>query len=39
MVLSFENEFRWLVFALTIGLLLVLLLKKPTPAAPVAGAH
>jgi len=39
MVLSFENEFRWLVLTLAVGLLLVLLLKKPSQAAPVAGAH
>ena len=39
MVLSFENEFRWLVLALALGLLLVLLLKKPGQTVPVAGAH
>lgn len=39
MVLSFENEFRWLVLALALGLLLVLLLKKPGQPVPVTGAH
>ncbi|MET0389367.1 MAG: DHA2 family efflux MFS transporter permease subunit [Polyangiales bacterium] len=37
MVLSFENGFRWTAFAMALGFLLVLLLKKPKPgaAAPV----
>jgi len=39
MVLSFENEFRWLVLALTFGLLLVLLLKKPGQAGSTTGAN
>lgn len=40
MVLSFENEFRWLVLALTVGLLLVLFLRKPGPmVSSTTGAH
>jgi DHA2 family multidrug resistance protein len=37
MVLSFENGFRWTAFAMALGFILVLLLKKPKPgaAAPV----
>ena len=32
MVLSFENEFRWLVLALTLGLFLVLFAQKARPS-------
>jgi DHA2 family multidrug resistance protein len=39
MVLSFANEFRWVVLALSVGVALVLLLKKPSRAAEVTGAH
>jgi MFS transporter, DHA2 family, multidrug resistance protein len=37
MVLSFENGFRWTAFAMSLGFLLILVLKKPKPgaAAPV----
>jgi hypothetical protein len=38
-VLSFENGFRWTAFAMSLGLLLVLLLKKPTQAAGPVSAH
>jgi DHA2 family multidrug resistance protein len=39
MVLSFENGFRWTAFAMSLGLLLVLLLKKPMQAAGPVSAH
>jgi hypothetical protein len=39
MVLSFANEFRWVVAALAVGVVLVLVLKKPGAAGEAAGAH
>jgi len=40
MVLSFENGFRWTAFAMALGFILILLLKKPKPgAAAPADAH
>jgi DHA2 family multidrug resistance protein len=39
MVASFENGFRWVALAMALGLVLILLLKKPTSATAVAGAH
>jgi DHA2 family multidrug resistance protein len=39
MVRSFENGFRWTAFAMALGLVLVLLLKRPTPGVKVEGAH
>jgi DHA2 family multidrug resistance protein len=39
MVLSFANEFRWVVLALSLGVALVFLLKKPSANADAAGAH
>ncbi|HVZ35372.1 MAG TPA: DHA2 family efflux MFS transporter permease subunit [Polyangiaceae bacterium] len=39
LVLSFENGFRWVAVAMALGLVLVLLLKKPQNTAAVAGAH
>ncbi|HEY5957113.1 MAG TPA: DHA2 family efflux MFS transporter permease subunit [Polyangiaceae bacterium] len=39
MVLSFENEFRWVVAALILGIALVLVLKKPGQIAAPTGAH
>jgi DHA2 family multidrug resistance protein len=39
MVLSFENEFRWVVAALILGMALVLILKKPGQVAGATGAH
>jgi DHA2 family multidrug resistance protein len=39
MVLSFANEFRWVVAALAVGVVLVLVLKKPSAAGEAAGAH
>ena len=39
MVLSFENGFRWTALAMALGVVLVLLLKKPAAAADVSGAH
>jgi DHA2 family multidrug resistance protein len=39
MVLSFENGFRWTALAMSLGLLLVLLLKRPSPGVVVEGAH
>jgi DHA2 family multidrug resistance protein len=39
MVLSFENGFRWTALAMALGVLLVLLLKRPQGAAAPADAH
>jgi len=40
MVLSFENGFRWTAFAMALGFILVLLLRKPKlGAAAPSGAH
>ncbi len=39
MVLSFDNEFRWVVLALSIGVLLVLILKKTNRVVQATGAH
>ena len=39
MVQSFENGFRWTALAMSLGLILILLLKRPTPGVSVEGAH
>ncbi|HVY29037.1 MAG TPA: DHA2 family efflux MFS transporter permease subunit [Polyangiaceae bacterium] len=39
MVQSFENGFRWTALAMSLGLVLVLLLKRPAPGVQVEGAH
>jgi DHA2 family multidrug resistance protein len=40
MVLSFENGFRWVALAMGLGVLLVLILKRPAPGAgPAPDAH
>ncbi|HEX2870814.1 MAG TPA: DHA2 family efflux MFS transporter permease subunit [Polyangiaceae bacterium] len=39
MVQSFENGFRWTAFAMSLGLVLVVLLKRPESAVAVEGAH
>jgi DHA2 family multidrug resistance protein len=39
MVLSFANEFRWVVAALALGVLLVLVLKRPSGPVEATGAH
>jgi DHA2 family multidrug resistance protein len=39
MVLSFENGFRWTALAMSLGVVLVLLLRRPSAAAVVSGAH
>jgi len=39
LVSSFENGFRWVALAMALGLVLVVLLKKPSSGAAVAGAH
>jgi DHA2 family multidrug resistance protein len=39
MVLSFANEFRWVVAALAVGVVLVLVLKKASGSGDTAGAH
>jgi MFS transporter, DHA2 family, multidrug resistance protein len=39
MVQSFENGFRWTALAMALGLVLVLLLRRPTPGVVVEGAH
>jgi DHA2 family multidrug resistance protein len=39
MVLSFENGFRWTAFAMSLGFILVLLLKKPKTTAVPLDAH
>jgi DHA2 family multidrug resistance protein len=39
LVLSFENGFRWVALAMSLGLLLVLLLEKPGSGPAPVGAH
>src|SRR6185295_2709910 len=39
LVLSFENGFRWVALAMSLGLLLVLLLEKPSAGPAPVGAH
>jgi DHA2 family multidrug resistance protein len=39
MVLSFENGFRWTAFAMALGFILVLILKKPKSTAVPLDAH
>jgi DHA2 family multidrug resistance protein len=39
MVLSFEQGFRFVAFAMLLGVILVLLLKRPKSVAAVSGAH
>jgi DHA2 family multidrug resistance protein len=39
MVQSFENGFRWTALAMSLGLILLLLLERPSPGAVVEGAH
>ena len=39
MVLSFENGFRWTAFAMALGMLLVLVLRRPQPSAAPVDAH
>jgi DHA2 family multidrug resistance protein len=39
MVQSFENGFRWTALAMSLGLVLILLLKRPAPNVVVEGAH
>jgi DHA2 family multidrug resistance protein len=39
MVQSFENGFRWTAFAMSLGLVLVVLLKRPESGVTVEGAH
>jgi DHA2 family multidrug resistance protein len=39
MVQSFENGFRWTALAMSLGLVLILLLKRPESAVAVEGAH
>jgi len=39
MVQSFENGFRWTALAMSLGLVLVLLLKRPGSGVSVQGAH
>jgi hypothetical protein len=39
MVQSFENGFRWTALAMSLGLVLILLLKRPVSGAVVEGAH
>jgi hypothetical protein len=39
MVLSFENGFRWTAFAMALGFILVLILKKPKSSAVPLDAH
>jgi len=39
MVQSFENGFRWTALAMSLGLVLVILLKRPASGASVQGAH
>jgi DHA2 family multidrug resistance protein len=39
MVKSFENGFRWTAFSIALGLILILLVKRPKAAGGVAGAH
>jgi DHA2 family multidrug resistance protein len=39
MVQSFENGFRWTALAMSLGLVLVLFLKRPAAGVQVEGAH
>ncbi|HVU04423.1 MAG TPA: DHA2 family efflux MFS transporter permease subunit [Polyangiaceae bacterium] len=39
MVLSFENGFRWTALVMSLGVVLVLVLRKPSGGAEVSGAH
>jgi MFS transporter, DHA2 family, multidrug resistance protein len=39
MVQSFENGFRWTALAMALGIVLVVLLERPTPGVVVEGAH
>jgi DHA2 family multidrug resistance protein len=39
MVKSFDNGFRWTALAMSLGLVLILLLKRPQPGVVVEGAH
>ncbi|MEO8182838.1 MAG: DHA2 family efflux MFS transporter permease subunit [Deltaproteobacteria bacterium] len=39
LVLSFENGFRWVALAMSLGLLLILLLEKPSAGPAPLGAH
>lgn len=39
MVQSFENGFRWTALAMSLGLVLLLFMRRPRDAAPIAGAH
>ncbi|MES1188653.1 MAG: DHA2 family efflux MFS transporter permease subunit [Myxococcales bacterium] len=39
MVQSFENGFRWTALAMSLGLVLILFLKRPASAVAVEGAH
>ena len=39
MVQSFENGFRWTALAMSLGLVLILLLKRPQSSVAVEGAH
>lgn len=39
MVQSFENGFRWTAFAMSLGLVLLVFLRRPRSQAAVAGAH
>jgi hypothetical protein len=39
MVQSFENGFRWTALAMSLGLVLILLLKRPQLGVTVEGAH
>ena len=39
MVQSFENGFRWTALAMSLGLILILLLKRPTQTVAVEAAH
>lgn len=39
MVLSFENGFRWVALAMSLGLVLVVLLQKPSAGPAPVGAH
>ena len=39
MVQSFENGFRWTALAMSLGLILILLLERPSPGVVIEGAH
>jgi hypothetical protein len=39
MVQSFESGFRWTALAMSLGLVLVVLLKRPASGASAQGAH